>query len=250
MVICIDTETTGLNPSSDEILSISIVDIYTDKVLLDTLVCPEHKKSWSEAERINHISPNMVKDSPKISELKEKIQSILKRATMVIGFNIGFDMKFLEASGIQYDGRTHDVMKSFQKIRRNGYWSSLIDCARWYDYKWSEKTMHTSLGDVRATIYVYKAIKKEWQDLEPFLRKNKAFNYLRDATRYNRNCPLNDLITIRKYLLSSVEVQIAGRNQALGIKEYITKFHKDWIPPNGVDALVELIMDTSFPRSF
>lgn len=36
MNICLDTETTGLNPSFDEILQLSIIDSNTNEVLLMT----------------------------------------------------------------------------------------------------------------------------------------------------------------------------------------------------------------------
>ena len=250
MVICLDTETTGLNSGEDEILSISIVNVYTGAVLLDTLVQPVHHDEWPDAERINHIRPEDVKCSPRIQELKPKIQSILNNAAYLIGYNIKFDLSFLRAAGIHYSGMLIDVADKFRGIRRWNYYCRLTECASWYNYGWPEGGSHTSLGDVRATIFVYKAIKQEWKELEPFLRLNKAFLHLREVTRYNPSCPMNTLQSIRRYVLSSKEVQMEGRNARAGVKAYIERYHQDWIPSNGIDALVDLILDESFSRSF
>ena len=49
--IFVDTETTGLNAETDELLSISIIDHY-GRCIFNSLVKPENKRSWDEAEKI------------------------------------------------------------------------------------------------------------------------------------------------------------------------------------------------------
>ena len=58
-----DAETTELNAETDELLSVSIIDHY-GRCIFNSLVKPENKKSWDEAERINGISAEMVMKAP------------------------------------------------------------------------------------------------------------------------------------------------------------------------------------------
>ena len=60
--IVIDTETTGLDPEKDELLQVSIIDIDGNE-LFNSYFKP-HAISWHEAEKVNHISPEMVQNRP------------------------------------------------------------------------------------------------------------------------------------------------------------------------------------------
>ena len=66
--IVLDTETTGLNAAEDEILQVSIID-NEGAVLFDSYIKPTQHTEWAEAERIHHITPEMVADAPTIAEV-------------------------------------------------------------------------------------------------------------------------------------------------------------------------------------
>lgn len=89
----LDLETTGLDPKGDEIIEIAILD-ENENVLLDTFVKPVHVSQWPEAQAINGISPDMVKDAPELSELKQQIREITKGSELFI-WNAPFDLGFL-----------------------------------------------------------------------------------------------------------------------------------------------------------
>lgn len=61
-IICIDIETTGLDPANDEILQISIIN-GRGKTLYNSYIRPVHKREWKEAEEINKISWEAVKNA-------------------------------------------------------------------------------------------------------------------------------------------------------------------------------------------
>ena len=50
-----DTETTGLDRESDELLQFSAIN-ETGKVLLNTYIKPTQHSEWKDAEAVNHIS--------------------------------------------------------------------------------------------------------------------------------------------------------------------------------------------------
>ena len=93
-LIVFDTETTGLT-YGDEILQLSMID-GNGKLLLDQLFKPTHKMSWFETQEIHKISPEMVKNCPDISDYKKQIQKIINQAELLVGYNINFDITFLE----------------------------------------------------------------------------------------------------------------------------------------------------------
>ena len=164
--VVFDIETTGLDSHFDEIIQFSAIN---DKgeVLLNTYIKPYEIEEWPEAERINGITPDMVKDCKYLDHYAAKIQEILLSATELITYNGIFDMEFLREDGICVPYRTpeYDVMRKFAPIygEYNSYygeykWQKLTTCADYYGYKFAA---HDSLEDCRATLYCYQQITKD-----------------------------------------------------------------------------------------
>ena len=167
--IVIDTETTGLCAGEDEILQISIISESGEK-LFDSYFRPLHK-SWSAAQAVNNISPDMVADAPSIADKAAEIQRIINSADMIIGYNTPFDADFITAAGLIIPERAEivDIMPIFAEIYgewsdcHGGYkWQKLTTCAAYYHFDWSSITMsaHNSLADCFATLHCYNHIFK------------------------------------------------------------------------------------------
>lgn len=164
-IVVFDVETTGIDTNSDEILQFSAIN-GEGEVLLNTYVRPEKHTTWYEAQSINGISPEMVKDKPTMRELWEQIQSIFLSANLLIAYNGYFDMEFLIREGIEIPKVDYyDVMFAFAPIygeydeyHHNYRWQKLAVCASHYGYSFDA---HDSLEDVKATLYCYKQIEKE-----------------------------------------------------------------------------------------
>ncbi len=181
--IVIDTETTGLNAETDELLQVSIID--TDgNVLFDSYFKPTRHSEWKEAENVNGISPELVANSPTINEKIAAINDILRSADEVIGYNIGFDIGFLKSNGAIFNAeyRVVDVMKMFAPVygvwseERNDYkWQKLTTAANYYGYDWSEhEKAHNSLGDCYATLCVYKKLTTDTMTIERVINGKKV----------------------------------------------------------------------------
>lgn len=165
--IVLDTETTGLNAAEDELLQVSIID-EEGNVLFDSYIRPTQHTEWAEAERINHISPEMVADAPTIEEVMPEINDILKRYDKIVGYNVKFDIGFLRENYAEFSEKVEqvDVMEMFAPIygewneqKENYKWQKLTKAAAYYGYDWSEhEEAHNSLGDCYATLHVYKEI--------------------------------------------------------------------------------------------
>lgn len=161
-IICLDVETTGLYPGSDEILQISIIN-GKGEVLLNEYVRPRFNTEWEAAYEIHGISPEMVANEETIDELLPVLNHIIGSAELIVGYNLDFDLSFLRFSGIEVPESAiqYDVMCEFASIYgewssyyKSYKWKSLETCADYFKY---ERTgyFHDSLEDVRATMHCF-----------------------------------------------------------------------------------------------
>jgi len=114
-ILVFDVETTGLEPSIDEIIQITILDGYGSE-LFSSYIKPVRHKIWTEAQRINGIRYDMVKSAPTFRKVRKEIQEIFNNAQLVVGYKVGFDIGFVEAAGIVVSGKRFDVMTLFVVI--------------------------------------------------------------------------------------------------------------------------------------
>ena len=102
-----DTETTGLSPSEDEIIAIGAVRIVNGRLLrqetIDQLVDPGRPVP-AAAVRVHGISSEMVRGQPTIDEVLPAFAAFTED-TVLVGHNVGFDMRFLELKAAQTGAR-------------------------------------------------------------------------------------------------------------------------------------------------
>jgi len=122
--VCLDTETTGLNPKKDEILSIGAVVIKNNKILmrktLNIFVKPSIKVS-AESIKIHHIRPidleNAVDPKTAILELLDFIG-----CRPIVGYYIKFDIAMISKYtkkyiGIKLPNESIEVSSMYYKTR-------------------------------------------------------------------------------------------------------------------------------------
>lgn len=92
--VYIDTEGTGLNPDTEAMLEIAIVDD-AGNVLLDSLIAPPAGiDAWPQAQAIHGITPTMVAGAPSLATITPKIEEAVRGRDVVI-YNAAFDTGFL-----------------------------------------------------------------------------------------------------------------------------------------------------------
>ena len=91
--VYLDTETTGLEPGFDEVVDLAIADA-DGRLLVDSLVRPDHCTEWPEAEAIHGIAPAVVATAPTLAELAPRVRAAVAGKTVVI-YNADFDTGFV-----------------------------------------------------------------------------------------------------------------------------------------------------------
>lgn len=101
--VAIDVETTGLKPDVNEIVELAAVRFMNGRAVeyFRSYVKPQ-KGINPEAERINGISAETVKDAPTIEEISGSFLEFIKNST-IVAHNIMFDLKFLFSHGIRFE---------------------------------------------------------------------------------------------------------------------------------------------------
>lgn len=152
MFICLDLETTGLNPKTDRVIEVAIALFDHEKVIekWSSLVnpgvpIPEFTK------KLTHIDDAMVKDAPTLEELK---QTILEKIGdhPILGHFIFFDVNFLKEHGFDLKNTTLDTCQLAQVLLPKEPSYSLEVFSKKLSI--SQEDAHRALDDVLANVHL------------------------------------------------------------------------------------------------
>ena len=161
-VLVLDTETTGFDKNA-EILQFSAL-WGTGQLAMNWYIRPVRHTSWPSAMEVNHITPAMIAHCAPMTALRPQIEAILTRASVIVGYNLPFDLRMLKQNSITLPDTNQieyvDLMIPFAKVYgvwndtyQNYKWQKLITCARYYGYQGDG--WHDSLADTKATLHCY-----------------------------------------------------------------------------------------------
>lgn len=93
--ICIDCETTGLDPQLDRIIEVAVMCFDSNSIYdqMESLIDPECEIPESSIA-IHHISQDMVKNQPTIIQVLPQILKMIGNQ-IIIGHGVGFDIELL-----------------------------------------------------------------------------------------------------------------------------------------------------------
>lgn len=170
--VVLDTETTGLNPRKDGILSIAAVEVqgYTLKVghIFEAEVQQPHFNN--ESISIHEITPGRAAGAKPIGEALHELLLYL-RGDVIIGHHIGFDYEILSRAcqgqlGFPLRNKRYDTSQLLRRtdthfahdtLHQSHEWGLDSLCER---YQIPLPDRHTALGDATATALLFMKLLK------------------------------------------------------------------------------------------
>lgn len=180
--ICLDTETTGLDPKSgDKITEVGCIEIIDRKITGNSyrqIINPGRKNS-EESIQITGLTDEMLKDKPFFSEIVKDFLEFISDSQLV-AHNATFDINFLnhELSLLEIEPLKNSVVDSLAlaKVKFPGKKNNLdILCER-FAIDNSNRTKHGALLDAELLAEVYLRLTEEEQS--SFFNQN---NELKEA---------------------------------------------------------------------
>lgn len=158
-LVFIDVETTGISPSSCEIIEVSAIkfDIGMKPTTCFTTLCRPKHLIPPEASAINHITDDMVENAPNFKEIAPALSEFVKGCNLA-GHNLEFDLRFLYTHGTElpFKKRFYDTLEIAQRtIKRSEIDNHKLETlCSWYGIYRNDA--HRSLSDCYATAQIFK----------------------------------------------------------------------------------------------
>ena len=185
--VILDLETTGLNLSHDQVVSLSAVRVVDGRILLgdvfSSLVNPGQAIP-SSTIKIHGIVPSMIARAPLLDEIFEEFLRFLG-TDILVGYHVRFDLSFLNSCmkrkyGFQLQNLVLDARFMCDKIIYPAHIKNyavrlkgdrgLDAIAKHFDIEMPDR--HTALGDALATAMIFQRILVELEKDGPANLRN------------------------------------------------------------------------------
>lgn len=168
--VCIDCETTGLDPKMDSIIEVAVVSFTLESLLqqFDSLIDPSCAIPESSIE-IHHITQEMVEGKPKIAEVLPQVLEIIGRRT-IVGHGVKFDIELIalaaEKAGIPCKIRQNAFIDTLRLARLYGDSPSNALATLGVHFNVPSDGSHRAMSDVMVNIEVFKHLSKKFKTTE------------------------------------------------------------------------------------
>ncbi len=201
MLVFIDVETTGLE-EIDKICSIALVIVENEDVKTMYDLVNEGKKISPKASSINHITNEMLKGKPKLtdSQAYKFLQANNNESITLIAHNIKFDLAMLAKSGFSWMGNTIDTLRVSKHLVAECEQFSLQFLRyelKLYKSESKESLAHNALSDALHVKLLYEylldmATCREMIELSQKHVLLQKFNFGKYTGRYIEDISIND----------------------------------------------------------
>lgn len=189
--VCIDLETTGLDPKRDRIIEIGAVRIERGEIAgeWETFVNPERKLEERIVE-LTGIRDEQLAGAKKIAEILPDLFAFLGDHVL-LGHSVLFDFSFLKKAAVNermtFERQGIDTLKIARKYLKDLESRSLESLCRHYGIP---HNAHRALEDARATVALYRKLWEEFYTKEEEAGKNSLFSPTPLLYQAKRDTPL------------------------------------------------------------
>lgn len=237
--VCLDCESTGLDPKKDRLIEIAVRRFNFSQTLqsFEALVNPECDVP-EVSQNIHNISNEMLKDKPKV---KEVLPDILKMIDghIIVGHGIGFDIQLIQAEAERSQIPSKIQSQSFIDTLRMArlYGQSPINSLEKLrqHFNIEAEGAHRAMSDVIVNIEVFKFLAQDYKTTEELLKtlqkpiKLKAMPLGKHKGRPFNEIPIEYLLWAERKdfdqdLLYSIRSELKSRRRGGGFEQSSSPF--------------------------
>ena len=237
--VCIDCESTGLEPEKDRIIEIAVARFTFSQILqtYESLINPECPIPETSQE-IHKISAEMIEGKPKIKEVLPQVLQMIN-GHIIVGHGIGFDITLIAA-----EAKRNQIPTTIQQQR----YLDTLRMARLYGespvnslqrlrehFNIEPEGAHRAMSDVIVNIEVFKQLAKPYHTTEQLFQilqkpiKLKAMPLGKHKGRRFDEIPLEYLLWAEKKdfdqdLLFSIRSELRNRKRGGGFEQSASPF--------------------------
>ena len=217
--VCIDLETTGLNPKTDKIIEIGAVKVEAGRVTgsFESLINPGRPLE-ERIVALTGLTDGELKNAPDITEILAAVMEFIGENTL-LGHSVLFDYSFLKKAAvnqrIEFERQGIDTLRIARRYLPELESRSLDHlCAH---YKIPHRA-HRALEDAKATCMLYDRL---WEDFHGAEDAGKIFAPVRLNYQVKRESPITPAQKERLYklltrhkLITDYDLSKLTRNEA------------------------------------
>ncbi len=213
--VCVDLETTGLNPKTDRIIEIGMVKVREGKIVdqFSSLINPRQQLE-ERIEQITGITQKELENKPLQKEILPQILEFLEE-DVLLGHRVLFDYSFLKRAftneKIPFERKGIDTLKIARKVVRDCESKSLPKLCNHYGIEYHP---HRALSDALATIELYRKLSELYYEEELFAPKPLIFKVKKESPITEAQIQRLTLLLERHNLPCAAEITSMTRNEA------------------------------------
>lgn len=197
--VCIDLETTGLNPKTDKIIEIGAVKVQDGKMTetFETFVNPGRQLE-ERIKELTGISDEMLRDAPGIEEVLPCLLAFIGDE-ILLGHSVLFDYSFIKKAAVNqkmtFEKEGIDTLRIARRYLTELPGRGLGKLCVHYGI---EHTAHRALADAKATCVLYERLWEEFGEQED---AEKIFAPVKLLYQVKRDTPITPAQKERLYKL-------------------------------------------------
>ena len=213
--ICIDLETTGLNPKRDRIIEIGAVKVRNGKAVetFQQLIDPKQELE-ERVEILTGISSKELEGQPTIQEIVPKLIEFLGE-DVLLGHRVLFDYSFLKRTftneKIPFERKGIDTLKLARQFVTDCESKKLESLCKHYGIK---HQAHRALGDAMATVELYQILVQQYYQEDVFAPKPLEFKVKKESPITKAQKERLTLLLAKHNLIPKCEIASMTRNEA------------------------------------